>query len=228
MNRDRARIANLLGQDKPWYRIENTASGTELWIYDEISFYGITADNFVTDLRGISSREITVHLNSPGGDVFDGIAIYNALRNHPARVTTKVDSLAASIASVIAQAGDHRVMVQHGQMMIHEAHGVMAGNAEEMAQFAILLDRQSDLIADIYANRAGDPKRAAEFRDLMRAETWLRDEEAVALGLADEVEQPPAKANDELVNEPNNHMVRDDWRALLDAAAARSLEDLLR
>jgi ATP-dependent protease ClpP protease subunit len=182
---------------KPWYRIDNASADTaEMWLFDEISWFGVSAATFVEELRAITSPRILVHINSPGGDVFDGIAIGSLLRGHPAYVTTRDESLAASIASVIMQAGDRRVMVQHSTMMIHEARGAFWGQADEMRAFADLLDKVSDNIAGIYADRSGDTKGDREaFRAAMRAETWLSDVEAVELGLADEVEIPtPAPA----------------------------------
>lgn len=194
---DRKQIANFLsvGQEKPWYRIENKTSDdvARLYIYDEISLWGITADALITELNEITSPQIDVCINCKGGDVFDGIAIFNALRQHPATVHTKVDSLAASIASVIAQSGDKRVMVRHSQMMIHEAQGIAMGSASEMKEMSDLLDRQSEVIAGIYADRAGDGRKKSHFRTLMRAETWMTDKEAIEEGLADEIEIPPTK-----------------------------------
>ncbi len=187
--RERRRAYNRGGGR--WYDIRN-ASGdvAEVRIYDEIGFFGITADDFVKELAAITAPQIHVAINSPGGDVFDGIAIYNALRNHPATVTTRVDSLAASAASLIVQAGEHRTMFDSSQMMIHEAWGVAIGNASEMREFADILEMQDEIIADIYASASG--KEASIFRDLMAKETWLRAEEAVAQGLADEVVEPGA------------------------------------
>lgn len=120
--------------------------------------------------------------------MFEGIAIANALRSHPATVTTQVDGIAASIASVIALAGDRLVMMPHSQLMIHEASGMCFGDAADMAQMAALLERQSDNLADVYAARAGGTRE--EWRALMQAETWYLADEAVAVGLADEVVQP--------------------------------------
>jgi enoyl-CoA hydratase/carnithine racemase len=131
-------------------------------------------------------------INSPGGDVFDGIAIYNALRAHPAKITTRVDGIAASVASVIAQAGDHRIMLTGAQMMIHEAWGLAIGTSTDMRAYADLLDRQNDNIAGIYGRRAG--KEQAHFRELMRDDKWFNDEETVAEGLADEVLDLPPNA----------------------------------
>ncbi len=178
-----------LARASRWYDLRNQDGDVaELRIYDEISWWGISAEEFVRDLEQITAPEIRVAINSPGGDVFDAIAVYNALRAHPARVTTRVDSLAASAASIVVQAGDHRVMLTASQMMIHDAWGVVIGNAAEMREMADLLDMESDIIAGIYAARTGGD--AEHFRALMRATTWLTAEQAVEAGLADEVVDP--------------------------------------
>lgn len=172
-----------------WYRIKNLADGaTEVAIYDEIGYWGVTASDFIAELKTIDSAEITLRLNSPGGEVFDGIAIMNALRSHPARVITHVDGIAASIASVIAMAGDRIVMQPHSQLMIHDGSGMCIGNAADMRELADLLDRQSDNIAGIYAERAGGTVK--QWRARMLAETWYSAQEAVEAGLADEVAKP--------------------------------------
>ena len=157
-------------------------------IYDEIGWFGITAEAFAGELGKITADEIEVQINSLGGDVFDGIAIYNALRAHPAKVTTRIDSMAASIASVIAQAGDRRVMLTGSQMMIHEAWGLAIGTAGDMRQLAEVLDKQSNIIAGIYSERSdGDQD---DFMGKMVAETWFDADETVEAGLADEVVKP--------------------------------------
>lgn len=128
-----------------------------------------------------------MHINSPGGDVFDGIAILNALRTHKGEVTTIVDGIAASAASFIAQAGAKRVMARNSEMMIHDASGLCIGNASDMSEMLALLERTSDNIADIYAERSGAGDRAA-WRAAMSAETWYSAQEAVDAGLADEID----------------------------------------
>jgi ATP-dependent Clp endopeptidase proteolytic subunit ClpP len=182
-----------------WYDIRNAEEGTTkatVRIYDEIGFWGITADQFARDLAAVTADEIEVQISSPGGDVFAGIAIYNALRAHPAQVTTRVDGIAASIASIIVQAGDERVMLSGSQMMVHEAWGLMIGTAAEMREFADLLDRQNDNAAGIYASRTG--RTVDEMKALMAdGDTWLSADEAVELGLADVVNDPTAKKADE-------------------------------
>lgn len=171
------------------YAIHN-AAGDEavVRIYDEIWWLGVNAQDLVGELAEITAPKIRVEINSPGGDVFDGIAIYNALRLHPAQVTTRVDGIAASIASVIAQAGDHRIMVAGSQMMVHNAWGITAGDHADHAETAEILSLQDEIIAGIYASSSGEP--ADKYRALMEAETWMSAERAVAEGLADEVLQP--------------------------------------
>lgn len=169
-----------------WYRITNLADRAEVYIYDEIGYFGVTANDLVRDLQGVKGSSIELHLNSPGGEVFDGVAIYTALKNHPAQVHVIVDSLAASIASVIAMAGDKVTMARNATMMIHDGHGLCVGNAKDMADMVALLDRTSDNIASVYAERAGGS--AETWRGRMRAETWYTAEEAVQAGLADEIQ----------------------------------------
>lgn len=177
---------------QPWYRIQNIGGNSaDVWIYDEIGGWGITAQNLVSELAALNVAEITVHLNSPGGDVFDGIAIMNSLRDHPANVVIKVDALAASIASVIAQAGNKIIMGRNSTMMIHNASGFAMGEAEALIKMAELLTATTENIASIYAERAGGTK--AQWLKVMAVETWYTADEAVAAGLADEVAPLPTE-----------------------------------
>ena len=189
-------LANDLGDLKlPWYYIRNAAEeggkdddpAAEIFIYDEIGgSFGVDANEFIQDLQGIKAESLTVRINSPGGSVIDAVAIYNALVQHPATVTTRVDSMAASAASIIAMAGDTVEMMIGSQLMIHDAMVADCGNARELREIAKWLDNQSDNIAGIYAERGRD-KTADEWRALMLAETWMFADEAVELGLADSV-----------------------------------------
>lgn len=183
------------GGDGRWYRVSNTAGEdeqpAEILIYDVIgSWFGVDAAELVRELKAITASRITVRIHSPGGSVSEGIAILNALRAHPARVTTVVDGLAASAASFVAMAGDEIVMRRNAEMMIHEAWGVEVGTAEDLRAYAARLDQASANIASIYADRAGGTVQ--QWREAMRAETWYSDTEAVAAGLADRVEPAPA------------------------------------
>lgn len=208
----RARLANSVRAQDPdlarsienfnakWFSIrpgkitnQSSEDSTEVYIYEEIDwFWGLSADVFVQELNEITTSNIDVRLNSPGGDVFDSIAIYNALVKHPANVTVYVDSLAASGASIIAMSGDKIVMMVGSQMMIHDAMGIEIGNAAQLREYAEFLDKQSDNISTIYAARAGG--EASDWRNMMLAETWMFAEEAVESGLADEVYSKPTTA----------------------------------
>ncbi len=190
-------VLNMVrGSGSDWYRITNKAHPitAEVWLYDEIGLFGTSAADFAKELAGITAPNITVHLASMGGDVFDGIAIFNTLRTQPARVTVQIDSMAGSIASVIAQAGDERQMVTGSQMMIHNAHAIAIGTSDDLREFADVLDKQSANIAGIYAERAGDGRKKSHFLALMRDETWMSPAEAISEGLADSVIKPDTGA----------------------------------
>lgn len=177
------------------YRIRNAADApavTEIMLYDEIGEdpwwgTGVSAKAFAEDLNAIDTDEIHLRINSPGGDVFEGIAMLNALRRHSAKVTVYVDGLAASAASIVAMGGDEVVMARNAELMIHDAWGVAIGNADDMAKMHEDLNRASDNLASAYADRAGGSIN--QWRKAMKAETWYSDKEAVAAGLADRVEQ---------------------------------------
>lgn len=170
------------------------AAGAELLLYDEIGFWGIWAVDVAAVLSTVSGP-LHVKINSPGGDVFDGIAIYNMLADYPDQVTVTVDSLAASAASFIAMAGDTIRMNRASQMMIHDASGGCRGNAADMRAMAGLLDQISSTIAGIYAGRAGGT--VEEWRERMLVDggfgTWYTAEQAVEAGLADELVPMPAE-----------------------------------
>ena len=148
--------AKTPGNARQWYSIVNATAVTpaEIYLYDEIGLWGITAADFVNELSYLDAASIDLHINSPGGDVFDGVAIYNALCNHPATITTYIDGLGASAASFIAQAGSVVNIARNGTMMIHDAEGICIGNCADMQEMADLLDRASNNIADIYAQRS--------------------------------------------------------------------------
>jgi ATP-dependent protease ClpP protease subunit len=184
---------------KDWFRVENSAEdsdSTDIYVYDSIGgWFGMYADEFIEAIGQVSTSKINLRLNSPGGSVFEGIAIANAIRNHPATVTVYVDSLAASIASVIALAGDRVVMMPQSQFMVHNASGACYGDATEMTKMADLLDKQSRNIAEAYAQHTGRP--LAEWQQYMADETWFTAEEAVAVGLADEAMPMRPKKNED-------------------------------
>jgi ATP-dependent protease ClpP protease subunit len=177
---------------RQWYAMARAeaSDAAVIRIFGDIgdSWWGdsVSAAQFAEDLDEIGKvAQLEVRLNSPGGDMFDGVAIYNTLRNHPARVTAYVDGLAASAASVIAMGADELVMGTGTQLMIHDAWALSVGNADEMRAQAAVMDQLSDSMADIYADRAGGT--ADEWRNAMRDESWFGADEAVEAGLADRV-----------------------------------------
>jgi len=172
---------------KTWFRIENkTEKEATVYIHDEIGYYGVKASEFVKALNEITAKTINLHINSPGGNVFDGVTIYNALRDHKATVKVKIDGLAASIASVIAMAGDTVDIAKNAMMMIHRAWTIAAGNANEMRKTADVLEKiDKGTVIGTYAEKTGLAE--SELIDLVDAETWLTADEAKQLGFVDSI-----------------------------------------
>lgn len=162
----------------------------EVLIYDPIGAdwfgNGVTAKRFRDDLEAMGDvSEIVVRINSPGGEVFDGLSIYNTLKDHPAKITVHVDGLAASIASVIAMAGDRIVMGEGAMFMVHSPWTIAAGNADNMRETADMLDKVEVGLVDAYVSRTGNPR--ATVQKWMEGETWFTRDEALAAGLATEI-----------------------------------------
>ena len=177
----------------------------EVLIYDMIGDYGVTAADFVTEFRQVKASKVDVRINSGGGDVFDAVAIHSALSGFSGEVTTWVDGVAASAASFIAQAGKTRMIGKYAKMMIHNASGLVAGNAKDMRQMADILDEISATMADLYADRSGRP--TATFAKAMDAETWYSATDAVDAGLADAVDAP-AETGTEAANARRSQLIR--------------------
>ena len=194
---NRLRIFNKAGdpplpQDKHWYSLkasgEADARSIEVYVYGEIGTWGITANQFVRDLAALDDgvSPIVVAFNSIGGDLFDGLAIHNALSRLGERCTGRVDALAASAASV-AVCGAHKVVIaSNAMLMIHNPWTYAAGDAEDLRKVATALDQAMEAIIAAYKSKAPNIDEV-ELRRLVNAETWLTASEAVALGLADEV-----------------------------------------
>ena len=144
---------------------------------------GVTSKRIAGALRRIGNQDVVVNVNSPGGDFFEGIAIYNLLREHPAKVTIKVLGLAASAASIIAMAGDEIQISEVGFLMVHNAWAVAVGNRHDFAETAATLEPFDDAMASLYATRAGVDK--AEAASWMDDETWFNGSRAVEIKLAD-------------------------------------------
>ena len=173
-----------------WYTMRNQegqgGGPAEVFIYDEIGgSFGVDASAFVQDLSAITANEIICRINSPGGLLIDGIAIGNALAQHPAMITTRVDGIAASAASVVFVAGDVREVCEGAQVMVHDASVNVAGNPRDLRELADWLDDQSQNVAAIYARKAGGTAEA--WRERMQSETWMFAPEAVEMKLANSI-----------------------------------------
>jgi ATP-dependent Clp protease protease subunit len=167
---------------------DETTESAELFIYGEIGTWwgdGPDTQQTVKDLAVLDVSQLDVRINSPGGSVFDGVAIYNALAMHKAHVTVHVEGVAASIASIIAMAGDTIRIGEAANIMIHKPWSFVIGDAEDMRKEADILDTLEGGLIDIYVARTG--LDADEVRDFIAEETWFRGQEAVDNGFADEL-----------------------------------------
>jgi ATP-dependent Clp endopeptidase proteolytic subunit ClpP len=181
MNRPKASAKNS------WFRMQaQDGNSADIYIYDEIGYWGVTAKQFVANLKALGDiTHINLHINSPGGDVFDGIAIFNALKHHGASITAYIDGLAASMASVIAMVGNPVIMPENTMMMIHKPWGFTGGDANDMRDYADLLDKLEGVLIPAYMAKTG--KSQEEIAAMLEDETWLSGAECLALGFADEV-----------------------------------------
>lgn len=169
-----------------WYNLKAAADKTPvLSIFDDIGAYGVSAKSFLNDLRTVTTDEVDVEINSPGGDVFAGLAIHNGLRASGKKINVKVLGLAASAASLVAMAGDTIEMPENAFMMIHNPWGFAMGGADEMRNTADVLDKIGAGLVSTYAKRTG--KTDQEITALLDAETWMTAQEAVDAGFATSV-----------------------------------------
>ena len=234
--------------DGTWYNILRpknqpyTAGNAEVFLYDEIGGWGVSAQQFVTEFKQLQGASVDVHINSPGGDVFDGFAIYNAFRAHTGPIQVYVDGLAASAASFIAMAGDRVFAAKASSLMIHDGIAFAFGNAADLRELADLLDKHSDMIAGIYGDKAGGAP--SDWRARMQAETWYTSDEALDAGLVDEITRPakdlqpapldnravsvlfryrsrqeapepaPVVKDTAVVDDPSDELSDEDWEAL--------------
>lgn len=177
-----------------WQPRAAEADGDTISIYDVIgedwwTGEGVTAKRVAGALRSIGAKPVTVNINSPGGDMFEGLAIYNLLVEHPAKVTVRVMGLAASAASIIAMAGDQVEMGLGSILMIHNSWGMVVGNQDDMRAAAETFAEFDAAMADIYAARSG--ASVADVSAMMSAETFMRAEKAIELGFADSTFEAP-------------------------------------
>ena len=172
--------------NKTWYNMATkTDTEAEVSIYGTIGGFDINAKDFAEDLKGIDADTIHLRVDSPGGSVIDGISIFNALQRHPAKVVTHIDSLAASMGSVVAMAGDEVRMANNALIMIHEPWTVAMGNAEELRKNADTLEKMSGNILQAYSRSQYTPEQVA---DLMKEETWMTAQDALDAGFIDYID----------------------------------------
>lgn len=159
-------------------------TAVEIFIYEDIGgdwLGGISAKQFADELKAAGNVDtIHLYLNSSGGNVMDGLAIFNTLKRHKARKIVDIDGFAVSIASIVAMAGDDIRMAQNGMMMIHRPWIVTSGNAEELREQAAIMDKIKRNLVKTYADQTG--KEESEISDMMDAETWMTAQEALDHG----------------------------------------------
>ena len=171
---------------KTWYNMTAAEGETsaEISIYDAIGSFDVNAKQFVDELKDINADTINLRINSPGGSVIDGNAMFNALQRHPAKVITHIDGLAASMASVIAMAGDEVHMADNALLMIHNPWTFSMGDADELRADADLLDKMS---ASILSSYGRSQYEVDELKNLMDEETWFTAQEAFDAGFVDHI-----------------------------------------
>lgn len=184
-----AKIKNSIKMN--WYDIKNEAFSnlTEVMIYDEIGNYGVDAKSFIDEVKAIpTDKSVLLRINSPGGSVIDGLAIYDAISRMPQKVTTRIEGMAASMASVIALAGDEVTMSENSLYMIHNVWGGETGESTDLRKAADLMDKMGDRLVSIYMSKTGESEE--QIRAWMDEETWFDSSEAVKAGFVDKIEEP--------------------------------------
>lgn len=216
------------GASRAWFRIANVATNeasTRVDIYEEIGGWGVSAAEFVEALRAVATPSIDLHVNSPGGSVFDGVAIYNALSQHPAQVHGYIDGLAASAASFIVQACDTITMNPGSMMMVHAPIGMTWGNEFDHEEMTGLLRQIVGSIGDLYAARAGGDRDSwlAVMRENRGGGRWYEARDAVAAGLADKVAGDP-EPDDSVADPPEGGDPRESFENSSVAAGHRLVQ----
>ena len=143
---------------KEWYNIKNKSSEVaDVYLFNAIGTFGVTAQNFIDEIKEYEDTELNIHINSLGGEVFEGMAIYSIIQRRKAKTTVYIEGIAASIASVIALAADEVIMSENSLLMIHNAWGGTQGEAKDMRKQAEILDKITNEIAEVYVKKSGIP-----------------------------------------------------------------------
>lgn len=172
-----------------WYAVRNVKDDkAEISIFDEIGLFGVSAKEFTAELKSLGKRRVTLRIHSPGGEIFEGHAIYNALRRHPGGVDTANDGLAASMASVLMMAGEKRQMAENAMFMLHNPWSIAFGESKDFTRTANLLDDLKENIVSAYAGRTGMERK--KLSSMMDEESWLTAAEALEMGFITEITEP--------------------------------------
>jgi len=172
--------------NEKWYNIQNKAGETaDIYIFDEIGTYGVTAQDFISEIKGLKDMPINLRINSLGGDVFDGMAMYNVIKRRESKTTVYIEGIAASIATIIALGADEVIMAENSLFMIHNAWGGTSGEAKDMRKTAQTLDKITSELTDIYVKKTGLSYDA--LAEMMDEESWLNAQEAFDLGFIDTI-----------------------------------------
>jgi ATP-dependent Clp protease, protease subunit len=170
---------------KSWYSIKNKSNTATVSIDDEIGFFGVSARDFLNDVRNITANLIKLNVHSPGGNMFDGFAMYNGLKNHPATVHGSVTGIAASAAATVLMASDYIEMPEDSFLMIHNAQGGAYGEKDDLREMADLMEKMEQQTVNIYSKKSGlEGEKVAE---LMNESTWMSAQEALELGFIDNI-----------------------------------------
>ena len=173
---------------KSWYSIQNKGNGSaNIAIHDEIGLWGVSAKDFIQELQAIEAKSINLSINSPGGSVFDGLAMYNAIKGHPAKVNGSVLGIAASAASFVLMASDTITMPEDAFLMIHNPWTMAVGDSEEMRSAADMLDQIQETLLNIYERRTGSER--VDLAEMMSSETWLNSEMALEKNFIDSISE---------------------------------------
>lgn len=172
---------------KSWYKIQNKGNEClDVSLHDEIGLWGVSASDFISDLRANkNAKSINLSIHSPGGNMLDGFAIYNALNSHNAKVFAKVEGIAASAASMVLMAADVIEMPEDAFLMIHNPFGGAVGGSDDLREYADIMDKLKDSAVNIYVKKTGLPHE--EISEMMSAETWLNSNESLEKGFIDTI-----------------------------------------
>ena len=198
-----------------WFSFKNSADdkSVEISIYDAIGSYSVSAKSFIAELKRAGSKDVTLRIHSPGGSILEGNAIYNALKRHPGAVDVVIDGMAASMASVIAMAGDTIEIAENGLVMIHNPSAFGGGEAKDMRKMADVMDKMKSNIITAYAGKTGLSRE--KLGQMMDDETWMTAEEALENKFVDSIgEKSDAKNSFDLSAFKNSARAVDTFGAV--------------